>query len=257
MIYELDKEIAGFPDPRNGESGGLFAIGGDLSKERVELAYAYGILPWFPYKPEDNDILDENGKPYIQWYCPMDRFVLLPGDIHVSHSMRQLLCKVHCDYPFSHPLGNKVQDGFMKYVVTFNRDFEHVIENCGKLRENEVGAWLGPEIKQVFTQLHEDRKVCSIEVWQFGSEAGQGGLVGGLYGYCGVNYFCGESMFSLVPSASKIALITLAANMEKLGIKMIDLQFETDHLRSMGGRYITYKEYLSIIYGEDHLPLEF
>lgn len=258
MIYQLNEEIA-FPDPRDGEEGGLFAIGGDLRQERIELAYSYGILPWFPFKPEDNDILDENGQPYIQWYCPMDRFVLLPGDIHISHSMRQLLKKVHCEYPFDHPLKPKqdTECGQHSYVVTFNQAFEQVIELCSKLREEEEGAWLGPDIKQVFTQLHNIRRVFSVEVWQQDLSSDSRTLVGGLYGFYGGHYFCGESMFSLAPSASKIALIALATNMERFGLEMIDLQFETDHLKSMGGRHISYQEYLSIIYGADNLPLEF
>jgi len=257
MIVKLDKTV-GFPDPRNGEESGLFAIGGELSVEQLELAYSYGILPWFPFKPEDNDILDENGQPYIQWYCPMERFVLLPGDIHISHSMRQLMKKVYCSAPFEHPtVEQKTSDLEGKeYVVTINKAFEWVIENCGKLREDEEGAWLGPDIKRVFTELHERGKVFSVEVWRIDA-LGEMSLVGGLYGVYGGNYYCGESMFSLEPSASKIALITLASNMDRLGLEMIDLQFETGHLKSMGGRFITYKKYLEIIYGEDNLPMDF
>lgn len=258
MIVKLDKTV-GFPDPRDGEESGLFAIGGELSIEQLELAYSYGILPWFPFKPEDNDILDEDGKPYIQWYCPMDRFVLLPGDIHISHSMRQLLKKVYCGYPLVHPLG--IQADFNRsgksYVVSFDRAFDQVIENCGKLREMEEGAWLGPDIKKVFTELHNRQRVFSVDVWEVDESTDESKLVGGLYGVYGGNYFCGESMFSLVPSASKIALIALASSMERLGLKMIDLQFETGHLKSMGGRHISYKEYLEIIYGKENLPLEF
>jgi leucyl/phenylalanyl-tRNA--protein transferase len=131
-----------------------------------------------------------------------------------------------------------------KYKVTFNRDFAGVIENCGKLRIDEDGAWLGPDIVKSFTELHRRKVAASVEVWD-GDR-----LVGGLYGVALGNVFCGESMFSLVPSASKLALIALAQRLATVPGTIIDCQFETPHLKSMGGRHIPYDEYIRIIRGE-------
>ena len=231
MIYLLDKEQIAFPDPREGDADGLFALGGDLSTERLLLAYCHGIFPWYSFRAEDtyNDFLDPDGKPYIQWWCPMERFVIFPEDIHISHSMRQMIKK-------------------NEYEVTFCQDFHGVINNCGALREHLPGAWLGDEIKEAYTRLYDKGFAASVEVWQAGNgSAGARRLVGGLYGVCIGKCFIGESMFSLVPSASKLALITLALNMQKRGKGLIDCQFETPHLKSMGGRKISYDEYMKIL----------
>lgn len=214
MIFALDQEIA-FPDPRLGEPDGLFAIGGDLSIDRLLLAYSYGIFPWYSFRDSD--------EPY--WYCPMERFVIFPEEIHISHSMRNLMNKG-------------------KYTVTVNKDFEGVIRECGRQRIDQEGAWLGKEMTEAYTRLHEQGFVASVEVWD-----GEN-LVGGLYGVCIGNSFFGESMFSLVSGASKLALIHLAKVLVKNGGKLIDCQFETPHLKSMGGRYISYDDYLKIIHGE-------
>lgn len=232
MVCLLDEEI-GFPDPRNGEEDGLFAVGGDLSMERLQLAYSYGIFPWYAFRPEDNDpfLLDsETGKPLIQWWCPMKRFVIFPSEIHVSHSMRQVLSG----------------DG-QAFHVTFNQAFERVIEACGEIRDEMQGAWLGPDIKAAYTELFNHGYAASVEVWD-----AEGELIGGLYGVTMGKGFFGESMFSRRPNGSKIALIALARVLEPLNM-IIDCQFETPHLKSMGGRYITYDEYLRLI---DAPPLE-
>ncbi len=211
MIFALDEEIA-FPDPRLGEPDGLFAIGGDLSVDRLLLAYGYGIFPWYSFRDSDEPM----------WYCPMERFVIFPEEIHVSHSMRTLINK-------------------KRYRVTLNQDFEGVISNCSRLRADMEGAWLGDEMIEAYTRLNELGFAASVEVWDGES------LVGGLYGVNIGNTFFGESMFSLVPSASKLALIHLAKVFQEYGGKLIDCQFETPHLKSMGGRYIDYEEYLKII----------
>lgn len=211
MIFALDDEI-GFPDPRLGEPDGLFAIGGDLSVDRLLLAYSYGIFPWFSFRDSD--------KPY--WYCPMERFVIFPEEIHISHSMRTLINK-----------------GL--YKISINEDFDGVIRNCSELRIYKEGAWLGKDMIEAYTRLHEQGFAASVEVWDNDK------LVGGLYGVCIGNAFFGESMFSLVPSASKLALIHLAQVFAANGGHLIDCQFETPHLKSMGGRYIPYDEYLKII----------
>lgn len=215
VVFQLDNDIW-FPPPELAEESGLLAVGGDLSIPRLLLAYSHGIFPWFSFRDSEEP----------RWYCPHERFVIFPDEIHVSHSMRTLLRK----------------DIFK---VTFNQDFCGVIENCSKLRIDEEGAWLGPDIIKAFTQLHDLGIASSVEVWQDGS------LVGGLYGVNVGRVFIGESMFSLVPSASKVALISLARCMSEKGGTMIDCQLETPHLLSMGGRYISYDEYMRIMEGRD------
>ena len=218
MVVELDDELW-FPDPHIGEPDGLIAVGGDLSVDRLLLAYSYGIFPWFSFRDSE--------KPY--WYCPLRRFVIFPSEIHVSHSMRTLMRKgrFHC---------------------SMNEDFESVIANCSRLRIEEEGAWLGPDIIEAYTVLHKQGFATSVEVWDtedVDGETGGGKLVGGLYGVTLGRSFFGESMFSLGPSASKLALIYLSRFMEKYGGVLIDCQFETPHLKSMGGRYIDYDEYMA------------
>lgn len=215
MVFLLDDSEISFPDPSLGEPDGLFAVGGDLSTERLLLAYSHGIFPWFSFRDSD--------MPH--WYCPMERFVIFPQEIHVSHSMRNLMNK-------------------QKYAVTFNKDFSGVIKNCGSLRIDMEGAWLGEEMTKAYTRLHELGYAASVEVWD--KESGE--LVGGLYGVTIGRLFCGESMFSLVPAASKLALICLARKLDSAGGFLIDCQFETPHLKSMGGRHIPYSEYIKFLH---------
>ena len=214
MVWRLTDNPALFPDPHYGEEDGLIAVGGDLSPERLANAYSIGFFPWYGFK-ERNDIL---------WFCPLDRFVIFPGEIHVSHSMRQLMNKG-------------------TYRVSINRDFDQVIENCSKAdgRFDMEGAWLGTDMIKAYKEMHRLHLAASVEVWD-----GDDKLVGGLYGINIGNNFFGESMFSLVPSASKLALIFLARTLEPLG-GIIDCQFETPHLKSMGGRHITYEEYMEYL----------
>lgn len=228
MVVLLDKKEIGFPDPRNGEEDGLFAVGGDLSMERLLLAYYYGIFPWYAFRKEDvNEVLvdPETDKPYIQWWCPMKRFVIFPDQIHISHSMRQEL--------------KRLEKGEIK--VTFNHAFEQVISYCGSLREDVQGAWLGKDIREAYINLYEQGYAASVEVWE------KDELIGGLYGVLSGNVFCGESMFTIRPNASKIALIVLAQTLQARGRTLIDCQFETPHLRSMGGQYIDYEDYLKYL----------
>ena len=212
-VFQLDNELW-FPDPHQGEEDGLIAVGGDLSVDRLLLAYSYGFFPWFSFR--------DNEEPL--WFCPMQRFVIFPSEIHVSHSMQQLINK--------HEL-----------KPTINKDFEGVIRGCATAqnRNKEEGAWLGPDIIKAYTEMHRQGFAASVEVWQ------EERLVGGLYGVSLGKAFFGESMFSLVPNASKLALIYLARMFESYGGKLIDCQFETPHLRSMGGRFISYEEYMKII----------
>ena len=216
MVYELDDNLW-FPDPHYGDPDGCIAVGGDLSVDRLLLAYSNGIFPWYAFR-RDAPV----------WYCPMQRFVIFPDEIHVSHSMRTLMNKGH-------------------YRISINEDFEAVIQNCGQLRIDEDGAWLGPDMIAAYTELHSQGFAASVEVWEKNGNESHERLVGGLYGVNIGRAFFGESMFSLVPSASKLALIHLARTMQELGGSIIDCQFETAHLKSMGGRYISYDEYMTLI----------
>lgn len=212
-VYQLDHNLW-FPDPHQGEEDGLVAIGGDLSVDRLIFAYSYGFFPWFSFRDQKEPL----------WFCPLQRFVIFPNEIHVSHSMQQLLKK-------------------NPYRITINKDFEGVMQGCATAqnRNQQEGAWLGPNIIEAYTELYRQGFAASVEVWE-GSQ-----LVGGLYGVTLGRCFFGESMFSLVPSASKLALIFLARMLEAHGGKLIDCQFETPHLRTMGGRFIPYEEYMEFI----------
>ena len=253
-VYQLDEGLW-FPNPKYGEPDGLFAVGGDLSVNRLLLAYSHGIFPWYAYQLYD--------EPH--WYCPMDRFVIFPKEIHISHSMKQLM-----------------RQG--KYHITMNQDFKGVINACSKAdsRNTDMGAWLGPQMIRAYTQLHKMGIAHSVEVWEtketencsvqtenYASTNGDSTisrrakgtgnntsiplrLVGGLYGIDLNGAFFGESMFSLVPSASKLSLIHLAQHLEKKGYSFIDCQFETPHLLSMGGRHIPYEEYMAILNANAH-----
>ena len=190
MVFQLTDKLA-FPDPHYGDPDGLLAVGGDLSIDRLILAYSNGIFPWYAFREE-----------LIQWWCPMDRFVIFPDEIHISHSMRTLINKG-------------------KYEITFNEAFQDIIQTCGELRMEQEGAWLGTKMMEAYTHLHEQGFAASVEVWE------EEQLVGGLYGVTLGRCFFGESMFSLVPSASKLALIHLAQFFREHGGVMIDCQFET------------------------------
>ncbi len=217
MIFWIDPEdtTMAFPDPRLAEPDGLLAIGGDLSPKRLISAYARGIFPWFSFR--DSEV--------PQWYCPRQRFVIFPQDIHVSHSLRPLL-----------------NSG--RFEITFNRDFEGVISNCSSLRIDGEGAWLGPQMIEAYTELFKMQRAASVEVWE------EGRLVGGLYGVTIGHVFAGESMFSLRPSASKLALVHLAQRLAAEDKFVIDCQFETPHLRKMGGTFIHYNDYIRIMMGK-------
>lgn len=219
MVFELNKDDLSFPDLRLDESDGLIAMGGDLSPDRLILAYSYGIFPWFSFRDCEEPL----------WFCPMQRFVIFPEEIHISHSMRTLINK-------------------NRYEVTFNLDFDGVIRGCSEMRYDMDGAWLGEDMIAAYTELHRRGFAASVEVWD------DEDLVGGLYGVVVGNGFIGESMFSRVPSASKLALIGLASRLAGTGGgAIIDCQLETPHLKSMGGRFIPYEEYLKLL-GQSPLP---
>lgn len=208
MIFRLlDDEII-FPDTALAEPDGLLAIGGDLSVERLTLAYQSGIFPWF-----------SEGDP-ILWFAPHERCVIFPAQLKISKSMQKVL----------------KTDTFL---VTVNKAFDKVIENCAKTpRIGQDGTWITDDMQKAYQKMHQKGLAHSVEVWQNDE------LVGGLYGIKIGDVFCGESMFSHVSNASKTALIYLAKNM---GFKLIDCQLPNDHLLSLGAVMISREEYLEIL----------
>lgn len=210
MVYELDEEIW-FPDPSLADPDGLLAMGGDLSIPRLLLAYSMGIFPWY-----------SDGLP-ILWYAPHERFVLIPEELKISKSMRKIIRKS----PFR---------------ITFNRDFNGVISQCASInRKQQDGTWITHDMKEAYLRLHEEGYALSMEVWE------KENLVGGLYGVvCGKkrHIFCGESMFSLKPNTSKLALISLC----RLGyFTLIDCQIESTHLKSLGAKMISSANYINAL----------
>ena len=207
MIFRLDERLL-FPDPALAEPDGLLAVGGDLSVERLILAYQNGIFPWYS---DDTPIL---------WYSPHQRFVLYPQQFIISKSMRKVL-----------------RGG--QFKVTVNAAFEQVIDACASTkRQGQDGTWITGDMKAAYIQLHRQGYAHSVEVWE------EGLLVGGLYGVKAGPVFCGESMFSRVSNASKTALIYLCENQD---YRLIDCQVYTEHLKSMGARMISRKEYLETL----------
>ena len=189
---------------------GVIALGGDLSAERLTHAYKNGIFPWF----SDNDP--------IVWYCPFERMVLFPAEIKISKSMQKIINK-------------------NEFTITENTAFEAVIYNCKNIDRNDgFGTWITNDMEQAYINLHKKGIAKSIEVW-FKDE-----LVGGLYGVEINHIFCGESMFSKVSNASKLAFMHLAKNKN---YKLIDCQIYNEHLASLGAREIDRSLFLSILKG--------
>ena len=208
MILLTDK--LEFPHPSLASSEGLLAVGGDLSVERLLLAYRSGVFPWF------ND--DEH---LILWWTPNPRFVLFPDQLKVSKSMNQVL-----------------RNG--GFTVTVNKEFEAVIENCSKAkRSGQEGTWITRDMINAYTKLHHLGFAKSVEVWQNDT------LVGGLYGVdLGHGVFCGESMFAKVSNASKVAFISFIQN---TNYKIIDCQVYTKHLESLGAKEIERDKFLGYL----------
>lgn len=208
MVFELDSKRLEFPHPSYAEEDGLLAIGGDLSAERLLLAYSNGIFPWFS---------DETP---ILWYAPDPRFVIYPDKIKISKSMASLMRK-------------------NIFSITIDQHFGQVIQHCASIqRKGQQGTWITRDMMEAYTLLFEKGYAHSIEVWKDSS------LVGGLYGVLINGVFCGESMFSKEANASKAALIYLAQEIE---LKLIDCQFHTPHLASMGGEFLSLSNYLTIL----------
>ncbi|MEP5611576.1 MAG: leucyl/phenylalanyl-tRNA--protein transferase [Cyclobacteriaceae bacterium] len=205
-IYLLTEDLV-FP-PVEGAVDGIVAIGGDLSPERLVLAYQSGIFPWY-----------SAGDP-ITWWSMDPRFVLYPDRLHTSRSMKAILRRE-------------------EFSVTFNQNFPEVINHCKSMpRNGQGGTWITDEMREAYVRLHELGHAKSVEVWK-NSE-----LVGGMYGIDLGSVFCGESMFSKVSNASKVALIMFIRKFKEEGGRLFDCQVHTDHLESMGAEEIPRSEFL-------------
>ncbi|MFY4809509.1 leucyl/phenylalanyl-tRNA--protein transferase [Aliarcobacter butzleri] len=210
-IYLLDEEKFDFPT-LNMMNDDLVAIGGDFHPQRLLNAYENGIFPWF---------IDDLG--YIHWFSPQKRMVLYPENFKVSKSLKKSIT-------------NK---GF---IVKSNENFEEVIKSCAKIkRKHEDSTWISEEFIKAYTNLHKLDIAFSIECYL------KDELVGGLYGVLIGDIFCGESMFSLVPDASKVAFYHLCQQAKQNGIKIIDCQVYNDHLASLGAFEITRNEYFNLL----------
>ncbi|MHA6963422.1 leucyl/phenylalanyl-tRNA--protein transferase [Zobellella denitrificans] len=198
MLTLLDEHLW-FPDPMLAldEPNGLLAMGGDLSPERLLLAYRMGIFPWF-----------DQSQPLL-WWSPDPRAVLDPASLHVSRSLAKL-----------------ARQG--RYRLTINTAFEQVIGQCRQLRERREGTWITPGIEKAYCRLHHQGQAHSIEVWQ------QDRLVAGLYGLGLGRLFCGESMFHRVDNGSKLAMLGLCRHFARHGGRLIDCQLPNPHLLSLG-----------------------
>ncbi len=209
-IYRLNKNLH-FPNPEEASDIGLLAVGGDLSVERLLLAYSNGIFPWFS---RDEPIL---------WWSPDPRTILFPFRLKVSKSLRQTL-------------RNK------RFEVKFDSDFESVIGNCSSIkRKGEKGTWITKEIKDAYIALHQEGYAHSIEIY-YGNK-----LAGGLYGVSLGRAFFGESMFSIERDTSKIAMHSLVERVTEWDFHFIDAQVETNHLLSLGAENISRTEYLNLL----------
>ena len=211
-MYYLTKDLF-FPPVNQANRDGILAIGGDLSMERLVLAYKSGIFPWF-----------EDGDPII-WWSPNPRMVLFLDELIISKSMRNILNR-------------------NSFTITFNQNFRDVISHCQQVkRDGQNGTWITNDMIEAYCKLHEIGTAKSVEVWQNGE------LVGGLYGIDLGTIFCGESMFSLVSNASKVAFIALVEQLKDKDYKLLDCQVYNPHLESLGCREIKREEFMSILKG--------
>lgn len=204
-LFIVEKELS-FPPVHLSEPDGLLAIGGDLSPDRLLLAYSNGIFPW--YEGE-----------HILWWCPDPRFVLFPDELKVSKSMQSILKKDEFNF-------------------TINQAFKDVIHNCKKTkRPGQAGTWITDEVEKAYTKMHKLGHAHSAEAWKNGK------LVGGLYGIKLGKVFFGESMFSKESNASKFAFIKYVQQLKEERIELIDCQVYTEHLESLGARMIGRKDF--------------
>ena len=206
-VFALSDRLS-FPPPHLAIKEGLLAVGGDLSVERLLLAYRSGIFPWY-----------SEGEP-ILWWSPDPRLVLYPDELRISRSLRKVIKR-------------KI------FHITFDQDFEAVITGCAEARRSYgEGTWITEEMKSAYINLHRQGYAHSVEVWQDEK------LVGGLYGVAVGRAFFGESMFSRVSNASKVAFVSLVEALQKKCFTIIDCQVRTDHLIRFGAREISRKLFL-------------
>lgn len=209
-IFRLSSEIF-FPSPELAEKDGLLAVGGDLSEERLIAAYSMGIFPWY-----------SEGYP-ILWWSPDPRLILLPEELKVSRSLRKITKKG-------------------TFNVTMNTAFEEVIRGCSEIdRKGQEGTWITEDMMEAYIRLHESGYAHSVESWHDGE------LVGGLYGVILGRAFFGESMFSRMSNASKVAFVTLVERLKELHFRLIDCQVTTEHLISLGARAVPRKIFLEML----------
>ena len=209
-MYFVTKQLY-FPPVEEASPEGILAVGGDLSTERLLLAYKNGIFPWFD---ADEPIL---------WWAPPQRMVVHPKDYKISKSLRNILNR-------------------NIFRVTFNQDFEAVIKNCQKIKRKEQdGTWISNDIIASYTKLHDLGIAKSVEVWQ------NDALVGGLYGIDLGTIFCGESMFSKVSNASKVAFVTLIEKLKNENYLLLDCQIHNDHLDKLGAFEISRESFMRIL----------
>ena len=206
-LFALDKKII-FPPVDLAEPDGLLAMSGDLSTERLLLAYRSGIFPWY----EGDTIL---------WWCPDPRFILFPSELKISKSIRSLLNK-------------------NEFEFTINKAFTRVIHYCKETkRPGQDGTWITDEVEKAYTKLHELGYAHSAEVWKNDE------LAGGLYGIRLGNVFFGESMFSKLNNASRYAFIKYVQQLKAEGIELIDCQIYTEYLESLGAKMIDRKDFVN------------
>ena len=210
-VFKLSEELV-FPSPELARDDGILAIEGDLSPDRILLAYSNGIFPWY-----------SKGQPII-WWCPDPRFVLFPKKITISHSLKKGIKR-------------------NKFKITYDKDFRSVITGCQQSpRRNQSGTWITDEMLEAYCKLHTVGYAHSVEAWY------DGNLAGGFYGVSLGRCFMGESMFTKVPNASKVAFATLTGDLIKNQFIVVDSQVYTDHMSNFGAENISRSEYLKILY---------
>ena len=213
-VYLLDDSLI-FPYPENAEPNGLLAVGGDLSSERLLLAYRNGIFPWY-----------SQGDP-IMWFSPDPRLIIFLDQLYVSTKLKKTIRS-------------------NTYEVKFDSRFEEVIKKCSKTdRRAQDGTWITDEMIDAYIDLHKMGYAHSVETYQ------EGELVGGLYGVSLGGAFFGESMFFEASNASKVALYYLVEKLKSWNFDFIDSQVPNDHMISMGGRELPRVEFLKLL--EDSL----
>ena len=212
-LFVLDKELV-FPPVHLAEPDGLLAMGGDLSPERLLLAYRNGIFPWYEGEP-------------ILWWSTNPRFILIPDELKVTKTSKKLLKK-------NEPV--RLAGGF---TFTINKAFAKVIHHCKEIkRVGQEGTWITDEVEKAYVKLHELGYAHSAEVWK------EGELVGGVYGIKLGKVFFGESMFSKVSNASRFGFITYVQQLKEEGIELIDCQVYTEYLESLGAKMVDRKDFL-------------